>query len=349
MLTPNLKGLEAALPSRPDEIVVFGAASEAFSQRNINCSDRRESIERFRPVVAAAHEHGIKVRAAISCALGCPYQGEVSARRGRARRAADEGDRRRPLRRRRHDRRRHAAARAGGDGARAEALPARRGQRPFPRHLRPGAGQHLRLPRAGHPHLRRQRRRPRRLPVREGRDRQRRDRGRALHAATASASRPASTSTRSSTPAPSSPACSAARRSRAPARRCSPSARRSRHERPSNERSRPEGFRRVAAGARRSAAIRMRRVWLEVAARTSQEAADALGVVGRPDRQERDLPAQSDDAAVLVVTSGDRRVDEKKVAAQVGAARSCRRRVRQGAHRLHDRRRGAGRRMPRRR
>jgi hydroxymethylglutaryl-CoA lyase len=77
VLTPNLKGFEASLPSRPDEIVVFGAASEAFSQRNINCSIE-ESIERFRPVVAAAHEHGIKVRAAISCALGCPYQGEVT-------------------------------------------------------------------------------------------------------------------------------------------------------------------------------------------------------------------------------------------------------------------------------
>ncbi len=78
VLTPNLKGLETALPSKPDEIVVFGAASEAFSQRNINCSIE-ESIERFRPVVAAAHEHGIKVRAAVSCALGCPYEGEVSA------------------------------------------------------------------------------------------------------------------------------------------------------------------------------------------------------------------------------------------------------------------------------
>ena len=77
VLTPNMKGLEAALPSKPDEIVVFGAASEAFSQRNINCSIE-ESVERFRPVVVAAHAHGIKVRAAISCALGCPYQGEVS-------------------------------------------------------------------------------------------------------------------------------------------------------------------------------------------------------------------------------------------------------------------------------
>ncbi len=78
VLVPNLKGLEAALPTRPDEIVVFGAASEAFSQKNINCCIE-ESIERFRPVVAAARAAGVKVRGAISCALGCPYQGEVSA------------------------------------------------------------------------------------------------------------------------------------------------------------------------------------------------------------------------------------------------------------------------------
>ena len=77
VLTPNLKGLEAALLSKPDEVVVFGAASEAFSQRNINCSIA-ESIERFAPVVAAAHAAGVKVRAAVSCALGCPYQGAVA-------------------------------------------------------------------------------------------------------------------------------------------------------------------------------------------------------------------------------------------------------------------------------
>jgi hydroxymethylglutaryl-CoA lyase len=76
VLVPNMKGLEAALATRPDEIVVFGAASEAFSQKNINCSIA-ESIERFRPVVAAARAHGIHVRGAVSCALGCPYQGEV--------------------------------------------------------------------------------------------------------------------------------------------------------------------------------------------------------------------------------------------------------------------------------
>jgi hydroxymethylglutaryl-CoA lyase len=78
VLTPNMKGLEAALATRPDEVVVFGAASEAFSRKNINCSIE-ESVERFAPVVAAAHEAGVRVRSAISCAVGCPYQGEVSA------------------------------------------------------------------------------------------------------------------------------------------------------------------------------------------------------------------------------------------------------------------------------
>jgi hydroxymethylglutaryl-CoA lyase len=77
VLTPNLKGFEAALASRPHEIVVFGAASEAFSRRNINCSIA-ESVERFAPVVKAARDHGIHVRGAISCAVGCPYEGEVA-------------------------------------------------------------------------------------------------------------------------------------------------------------------------------------------------------------------------------------------------------------------------------
>jgi hydroxymethylglutaryl-CoA lyase len=78
VLVPNMKGFEAALATQPDEVVVFAAASEAFSQRNINCSIDA-SIERFAPVVEAAHARGIKVRGAISVALGCPYQGEVSA------------------------------------------------------------------------------------------------------------------------------------------------------------------------------------------------------------------------------------------------------------------------------
>ena len=80
VLTPNMKGFEAALASKPDEIVVFAAASEAFSQRNINCSIA-ESIERFAPVVAAAKAAGIYTRGAISCAVGCPYEGDVAPER----------------------------------------------------------------------------------------------------------------------------------------------------------------------------------------------------------------------------------------------------------------------------
>jgi hydroxymethylglutaryl-CoA lyase len=80
VLTPNMQGFEAALDSHPDEIVVFGAASEAFSQRNINCSIT-ESIERFRPVVAAASTRNIHVRGVISCVVGCPYEGEIAPER----------------------------------------------------------------------------------------------------------------------------------------------------------------------------------------------------------------------------------------------------------------------------
>ncbi len=75
-LVPNLKGFEAALAARVDEIVLFGAASEAFSQKNINCSIA-ESIARFEPVAREAKSHGLRVRGSVSCALGCPYQGEV--------------------------------------------------------------------------------------------------------------------------------------------------------------------------------------------------------------------------------------------------------------------------------
>jgi hydroxymethylglutaryl-CoA lyase len=77
VLVPNLKGWERAVASRPDGIVVFGAASETFSQKNINCSIA-ESIERFRPVVSAARAAGVAVRGTISCALGCPYEGEIA-------------------------------------------------------------------------------------------------------------------------------------------------------------------------------------------------------------------------------------------------------------------------------
>jgi hydroxymethylglutaryl-CoA lyase len=75
-LTPNMKGLEAALAARADEVVIFGSASEAFSQKNINCSIA-ESIERFRDVAKAAKEHKLRLRGSISCSFGCPYQGEV--------------------------------------------------------------------------------------------------------------------------------------------------------------------------------------------------------------------------------------------------------------------------------
>jgi hydroxymethylglutaryl-CoA lyase len=76
VLTPNMHGFEAALAAAADEIVIFGAASEAFSQKNINCSIA-ESIERFAPVARAVKEHGLRLRGSISCSLGCPYQGEV--------------------------------------------------------------------------------------------------------------------------------------------------------------------------------------------------------------------------------------------------------------------------------
>lgn len=76
VLVPNMKGLEAALAAGAEEIAVFGAASEAFSQKNINCSIA-ESIERFRPVAEAARAKGVRVRGYVSCVLGCPYQGDV--------------------------------------------------------------------------------------------------------------------------------------------------------------------------------------------------------------------------------------------------------------------------------
>ncbi|BCN40691.1 hydroxymethylglutaryl-CoA lyase [Alicycliphilus denitrificans] len=80
VLTPNLKGWEAAVPDKPGEIVVFGSASEAFSHKNINCSIA-ESIERFAPVVEAARAAGVQVRGAMSCTVGCPYEGEVAPER----------------------------------------------------------------------------------------------------------------------------------------------------------------------------------------------------------------------------------------------------------------------------
>ncbi|MBO6949583.1 MAG: hydroxymethylglutaryl-CoA lyase [Rhodospirillales bacterium] len=77
VLVPNLKGYEAAKAANVEEIAIFGAATEAFSQKNINCSIS-ESLERFRPVAEAAINDGMKVRGYISCVLGCPYEGDVA-------------------------------------------------------------------------------------------------------------------------------------------------------------------------------------------------------------------------------------------------------------------------------
>ncbi|KPB77409.1 hydroxymethylglutaryl-CoA lyase [Pseudomonas cannabina] len=76
-LTPNLRGFEDALAAGAGEVAVFAAASEAFSQRNLNCSIS-ESLERFAPIMAAARLHGLRVRGYVSCVLGCPYEGNVS-------------------------------------------------------------------------------------------------------------------------------------------------------------------------------------------------------------------------------------------------------------------------------
>ncbi|KGE78186.1 hydroxymethylglutaryl-CoA lyase [Halomonas salina] len=79
-LTPNLKGLEAALECGVDEVAVFAAASEAFSRKNINCSVA-ESLERFAPVLQRAREANVRVRGYVSCVLGCPYEGEIAPAR----------------------------------------------------------------------------------------------------------------------------------------------------------------------------------------------------------------------------------------------------------------------------
>ncbi len=77
VLTPNLQGLEAALAARAEEVAVFAAASETFSQKNINCSIA-ESLERFAPLAARARAEGLRVRGYVSCVLGCPYEGPIA-------------------------------------------------------------------------------------------------------------------------------------------------------------------------------------------------------------------------------------------------------------------------------
>lgn len=76
-LTPNVKGFELALDANASEVAIFGAASQSFSQRNINCSIE-ESIERFIPLMELAKAHNIPVRGYVSCVLGCPYEGEIA-------------------------------------------------------------------------------------------------------------------------------------------------------------------------------------------------------------------------------------------------------------------------------
>jgi hydroxymethylglutaryl-CoA lyase len=77
VLTPNLKGFEAALAAGATEVAIFGAASESFSKKNINCSIA-ESLERFRPVAEAAAKHNVRVRGYVSCVVGCPYEGDIA-------------------------------------------------------------------------------------------------------------------------------------------------------------------------------------------------------------------------------------------------------------------------------
>ncbi len=78
VLTPNMKGFEGAMAVGAEEVAIFGAASESFSQKNINCSIA-ESLERFAPVVEAAKAKGVRVRGYVSCVVGCPYEGEIEA------------------------------------------------------------------------------------------------------------------------------------------------------------------------------------------------------------------------------------------------------------------------------
>jgi hydroxymethylglutaryl-CoA lyase len=75
-LTPNMKGYEAAVAANADEVAIFAAASESFSQKNINCSIE-ESIERFVPIIADAKKRNIRVRGYVSCVVGCPYEGDI--------------------------------------------------------------------------------------------------------------------------------------------------------------------------------------------------------------------------------------------------------------------------------
>lgn len=77
-LTPNMRGFDSAMAAGVKEVAIFGAASESFSQKNINCSIS-ESLQRFQPIMDAAEEYGVKVRGYVSCVMGCPYEGKIEA------------------------------------------------------------------------------------------------------------------------------------------------------------------------------------------------------------------------------------------------------------------------------
>jgi biotin carboxyl carrier protein len=181
VLTPNLKGFDAALAAGADEVAVFVAATESFSKRNINCSIA-ESLERARPVFEAAREAGARVRGYISVVLGCPYEGDVdpaavaeiaAALHALGAYEVSLGDtigtgtagKTQVLLRR--------VAERGAD---------RRTCRSFPRHVRTGAREHLRVARTRRGDVRLLGGRTRRLPVCEGCHRQCRDRRRRLSA-----------------------------------------------------------------------------------------------------------------------------------------------------------------------
>ena len=183
VLVPNRKGLDAAIAAGCDEIVIFGAATETFSKRNTNCTIA-EGLARFSEVCAEALKHGIRVRGDVSVCLGCPYEGDVSpgaGERGRARACTRMGcyeiciaDT-------------IGIGTPGKTRAVVEAVARHVPMEKLAGHFHDTYGQALAntLRRAGMRRggVRQLGGRARRLPLCEGRDRQRRDRGLALHAA----------------------------------------------------------------------------------------------------------------------------------------------------------------------
>ena len=192
VLTPNIKGFEAALDAGADEVAVFVAASETFSQKNINCSIA-ESLERARPVAAAAKAQGVRVRGYISCVFDCPYEGEIAPSAVREVAAAlhamgcyevSLGD-----------------TIGTGTAGRTRRLiatvadwrPGRRSGRTLSRHVWPGDRQRLRGDGSRRRDLRQLGGGPGRMPIRQRRDRQRRHRGSVVPARRARGTKPAST------------------------------------------------------------------------------------------------------------------------------------------------------------